>query len=74
MLTDELDPDFRFGLTVRLKRDGRWKVTLPHQCGNWEITEEYDGSTRDMAVKRMTRLMREAQAAQAALMDGREYP
>jgi hypothetical protein len=52
----------------------RWTVLLPHQCDAWCIAgDDYDGGvTHAEAVERLRRFIVEAQAALAALQDGRE--
>ena len=40
-----------------------WTVYLPHQCENWEITEEYPYATRTGALNALKRFIAEAEKA-----------
>ena len=55
-----------FGFTIwywaaRGDQPERWTVNLPHQCGDWQITDEYDDTpNRDVAVYKLRLFIEEA--------------
>lgn len=50
-----------------------WRVYLPHQCDEWQITSSYDGQPHTEAIAQMERFIAEAQQALAALREGRKF-
>ncbi len=58
--------DEPFDLTANYSRyehapdAGGWTVSLPHQCGDWDITGEYDKVTRSEAISQLARFIKEA--------------
>jgi hypothetical protein len=53
----------QFWFRVEKKQDDQWSVCLPHQCGEWEVTDEYDGAPYEVAVQRLEQFIAEAQNA-----------
>lgn len=50
--------------------DDRWRVHLPHQCGEWDIAG--DEAPHETAVANLGRFIAEAQSALQALNERRE--
>lgn len=60
-----------FGFTVsRVRPYGLWKVYLPHQCEEWEITGHAE--TLDSAIVSLEQFIAEANEALEALRERRE--
>jgi hypothetical protein len=53
--------------------DYHWRVALPHQCDDWEITSDYHGQPQPEAIAQMERFIAEAQQALTALREGRAF-
>ncbi len=46
-----------------------WTVSLPHQCGGWEVTGEYTpGVSRDEAIRLLRKFIEEATETHTALV------
>jgi hypothetical protein len=81
------DGSIRDDPIVRPVDPPRWKVSLPHQCGQWAIVEDWQppdadpqdwdswmtGTPQAAAVETLERFIAEAQEALAALRAGQEY-
>ena len=53
-------------------RVDRWIVSLPHQCDEWQITNDWHGEHHDVAVAALEAFIVEAQSALVALRERRE--
>lgn len=51
----------------------RWRVTLPHQCDAWEITEGLDGDLHAKAIASLELFITEARAALTDLRAEKEH-
>jgi len=55
--------------------NGGWEVTLPHQCYDWAINGEYEGSkSRAESIVNLTRFIAEAQDLLTLLSEMDEDP
>ena len=58
-----------FGFTIwywaaRDAQPEHWTISLPHQCGDWNITDDLDGApNRDVAVYKLRLFIAEANRA-----------
>ncbi len=68
-----------FGFTIwywaaRDERPDYWTISLPHQCGDWNITGEYeDDPNKDVAVYKLRLFIAEANEALAHLESAPEH-
>lgn len=68
-INEKIPGDFGFEIDTWWDDDDgltRWTVQLPHQCGEWTITEELGGDYEE-AVARLEKFLEEGQAALARL-------
>lgn len=62
-----------FGFTVTQKASG-WRVFLPHQCNDWDITgDRYQSASHVEAVAELEEFIVEAQRALEALRNLTEF-
>lgn len=72
--SEEREP---FGFKVTRHPNGRWSVSLPHQCARWDIAGEDDWERQavpqHVALRQLRDFIREAQEAEAALLRGEAW-
>ena len=61
------------GYQVRDIPDEPWRILLPHQCDEWEITSDSMGDSHDEAVRKLEKFIAEAESALFFLKNKEEY-